>query len=221
MGGCFAARGENERNRNLTKEAYSIAQASLDPDDPTFAYYLHDYGFSLAKMGKFSDGISLLQRSLILWKQQPQLPEFDRAIAKNLNFLGFALEEIGNISEALNCYAECLQLQKRIYHSNHPDLISTINNIGLIHCNRGEFEKAKSYLEDGLDICKASLPLGHPQTCAAAQNFGYCLVSLGHVGRAQQIAREMILVLSTATVPPNRDMIQCFQQLLVHASSIR
>eukprot|EP00118_Oscarella_pearsei_P016426 m.156546 g.156546 ORF g.156546 m.156546 type:complete len:144 (+) comp38690_c0_seq12:3410-3841(+) len=83
MGGCFAARGENERNRNLTKEAYSIAQASLDPDDPTFAYYLHDYGFSLAKMGKFSDGISLLQRSLILWKQQPQLPEFDRAIAKS------------------------------------------------------------------------------------------------------------------------------------------
>ena len=52
------------------------------------------------------------------------------------------------------------------YNHPTPHFVLAMNNIGLIYCNSGQVVKARPFLQDAFDICKRSLPRGHPQTCA-------------------------------------------------------
>ena len=53
---------------------------------------------------------------------------------------------------------------------NHPDISSSLNNIGLIYKNRGEYEQALDFYLKSLEIKKLSLPPNHPDIASTLNN---------------------------------------------------
>ncbi|CAF1167451.1 unnamed protein product, partial [Didymodactylos carnosus] len=56
--------------------------------------------------------------------------------------------------------------------SNHPSLATTYNNIGLVHDEKGEYDKALENYERTLEIELKSLPSNHPSLATTYNNIG-------------------------------------------------
>jgi tetratricopeptide (TPR) repeat protein len=55
-----------------------------------------------------------------------------------------------------------LNIKEKTLPSNHPDLATTYNNIGVIYCNTGEYSKALPFYERAVEVGQHSLPENHP-----------------------------------------------------------
>jgi tetratricopeptide (TPR) repeat protein len=71
-------------------------------------------------------------------------------------------DETGEYSKALSDYEEALKIQQQSLAPNHPDLVSSYGNIGLVYYNMHEYSKARSFYECAVDIEQHSLPPNHP-----------------------------------------------------------
>jgi tetratricopeptide (TPR) repeat protein len=65
-------------------------------------------------------------------------------------------------SKAFPFYEKALKIWQKTLPSNHPDLATFYNSIGVVHDHMGEYSKALSYLVRALDIKQRSLPPNQP-----------------------------------------------------------
>jgi tetratricopeptide (TPR) repeat protein len=68
---------------------------------------------------------------------------------------------MGEYSKALSFLEKAIEILKNTLPSNHPDLATSYNNIGMVYKNMGEYSKALSFLEKALSIFKETLPSNH------------------------------------------------------------
>ncbi|CAF4577189.1 unnamed protein product, partial [Didymodactylos carnosus] len=59
--------------------------------------------------------------------------------------------------------------------SNHPLLATTYNNIGLVHAEKCEYDKALENYESTLEIQLKSLPSNHSSLATTYNNIGSAL----------------------------------------------
>ncbi|CAF4177334.1 unnamed protein product, partial [Adineta steineri] len=59
---------------------------------------------------------------------------------------------MGEYSKALSFYEQALEIDKETLSSNHPDLATSYNNIGMVYDKMGECSKALSYHEKAFAI---------------------------------------------------------------------
>jgi tetratricopeptide (TPR) repeat protein len=69
---------------------------------------------------------------------------------------------MGEYSKAVSFYEKSLEIQQKIFLSNHPDFAQSFNNIGFVYSNTGERSKALSYFKHALGIFENSLLSNHP-----------------------------------------------------------
>lgn len=85
-----------------------------------------------------------------------------------------AYNRIGDYSNALSFYERAFKLRKKIFHSNHPELAHSNNNLGLLYKQKGDLSTARSFLEKAFEIRQKHLPPNHP---GLANSYG-CLGSI-------------------------------------------
>jgi tetratricopeptide (TPR) repeat protein len=73
---------------------------------------------------------------------------------------------MGHYSTALEFYEKALEIQKKSFPPNHPDLALTYNCIGLAHYSMQDNSAALSFFQKTLEIQEISLPLNHPDLAA-------------------------------------------------------
>ena len=69
---------------------------------------------------------------------------------------------MGQYSEALSFYEKDLEISQKALPLNHPDLITSYDNIAEIYCCMKEYSKALSTYECALSIFRNSFPSYHP-----------------------------------------------------------
>ncbi|CAF4264442.1 unnamed protein product, partial [Rotaria sordida] len=79
---------------------------------------------------------------------------------------------MGEYLKALSSYERALEIQKIALPSNHPDLATSYNNIGLVYDNMGEYSNALSSYERSLEIRKIALPPNHPDLASSYLGIG-------------------------------------------------
>ncbi len=63
----------------------------------------------------------------------------------------------GEFSKARNYYERALEIEKEQLGSNHVEVATSYNNLGMVYRYAGEFAKAKEYYERALEIRKEQL----------------------------------------------------------------
>ena len=77
--------------------------------------------------------------------------------------LGAALHKRGDVGAAAAAYDEALAAKERSLGSTHPELVPTLNNVGLLLAQSGRFDEAEAAYRRALGLLEqAGLP-EHPQ----------------------------------------------------------
>jgi len=116
------------------------------------------------------------------------------AEARRQDAEGKELYEQGNLAAAIEKMAQALAVRRKLfppkdYPHGHPDLATSLNNLGFLLGAQQEYGKALPYVEQALAMCqqlypKERYPQGHADLAKSLNNLGFLLKEQGEHGKA-------------------------------------
>lgn len=80
------------------------------------------------------------------------------------------LQAQGDLTGARAVIERALMIHETVYGSDHPDVATTLNNLGGVLQDLGDLDGAQAVFERALRIFKQFLPEGHPKIRIAQEN---------------------------------------------------
>jgi CHAT domain-containing protein/Tfp pilus assembly protein PilF len=125
--------------------------------------------------------------------------------AAELNEKAYQLYQKGQYAEAVKVMKQVLEIDEALYPKDkypqgHPDLASSLNNLGALLKAQGEYGKALPYLQRALAmveaLCpKAKYPQGHPDLATCLNNLGSLLDAQGEYDEALPYCQRALQML--------------------------
>lgn len=148
IGYAFAAEGECEKAMPYYEQSIGIRHGLFGEWHPAVAESYENIASCLTEMGAFDQALTISHKSLKI--SLKTLPPGHRSIS-------FAYNSIGSIHHMRKQYDKSHEMALKAkevliqnYGAYHPELITTYNNLATRHGIAGEFEIAKSYIQQGL-----------------------------------------------------------------------
>jgi tetratricopeptide (TPR) repeat protein len=111
-------------------------------------------------------------------------PKSDDKYGKFMYELGWVYYDTGDARQAIEYYEQALSIGKEVYGERHPNVATTLNNIGGAWDSLGEPKKALEYYEQALAIDKEVYGDKHPSVAATLNNIGSAWDALGEPKKA-------------------------------------
>jgi tetratricopeptide (TPR) repeat protein len=93
--------------------------------------------------------------------------------------MGSLLQAQGKLAEAEPYYRDALEKRRRVLGEEHPDTLTSINNMGVLLESQGKLAEAEPYYRDALEKRRRVLGEEHPDTLSSINNMGVLLQSQG------------------------------------------
>ncbi|CAF1357369.1 unnamed protein product [Adineta steineri] len=111
--------------------------------------------------------------------------------------LGHLLLKIGQFNQAEELYNVLLEQA-----SDESEKALYYNQLGGVHFNQGNYEKAARYFEQGLEICQKILSSDHPTLATSCNNIGSVYKKMGDYSKALLFYGKALEICRKA-LPPN------------------
>ena len=105
------------------------------------------------------------------------------------------------------------EIRKSILGQTHPDYASSLDNIGLLYSEIGDFSKAEQYYLQASYIYRLVLGETHPEYAASLNNLGNLYRNIGDYPKAKQYYLHVLEILKTATGETNSDYASALNNL--------
>ncbi|MDP7572015.1 MAG: tetratricopeptide repeat protein, partial [Myxococcota bacterium] len=99
-------------------------------------------------------------------------------------------KDLGLYDEALPLYESALALRRKHLGDEHPDTLSSINNLGLLLHAQGKHAEAETLLGEALEGRRRTLGDEHPHTLISIKNLGSLLLDQDKYAEAETLWRE-------------------------------
>ena len=109
--------------------------------------------------------------------------------------------EMGNETEAAECFRKALEIGDRTLGADHPDLILLLNDLTRIYLRQSAYAAAEPLLLRLLEL-KRSKGEDHPEVATVLASLGTVRQALGHHESAEQLWRR-VLDIREHTLAPN------------------
>ena len=113
-------------------------------------------------------------------------------IARTSNLFGHYSYKDGAYTIALSCW----DLTKNIYHyflgENHPDYALSLNNLGGVYRDMGDYVQAEKYYLEAMSIRKSVLGESHPDYAMSLNNLGALYSNIGDYSKAKLYYLEVL-----------------------------
>lgn len=122
-------------------------------------------------------------------EQSREEEERGEAMARDLNERGRQKARIGRWEEALQFWAQSLQIRKATTSRSYldPDVADTLSDIGIAYGKLDLFDEAIQYLTEALRIRKKLFGKNHMSCAATLHNMGNVLQNAGEYDRALKL----------------------------------
>ena len=134
------------------------------------------------------------------------LPAECPAVALHLNNLAFALQNLGELSEAESLYCDVLDMRQRLFPSNHPDSALILNNIAYILEARGAPAEAEALFCDALATWWSLCPDDHQYVALGLNNVALFLQNRGALAEAEPMYRDALAMRRRLCHGPHPDV---------------
>jgi serine/threonine protein kinase/tetratricopeptide (TPR) repeat protein len=99
--------------------------------------------------------------------------------AQLLQSVASTLMDVGLLSMAIDPQERALSIRRDELGGDHPDFLSSVNNMGFLLGSMGKLDDALLYYTEALEGCRRVLGDDHPSTLSSVNNMGFLLQSMG------------------------------------------
>ena len=124
------------------------------------------------------------------------------------------LKDQENLQEALKYCQRALSINERVFGSDHPNVITSITNIGLILYDQGDSQGAVNHLKRALNVAENVFgPDDHLRVAPVLEYLAYVLACQGNIEDASPYLKR-ISEIFTKTYGPNHPFTQLADSVL-------
>jgi tetratricopeptide (TPR) repeat protein len=153
-------------------------------------------GFRLAR---HDEGIEWVEHARVY---EARLHETARLSSANLYNNEAALRRArGEHDEAIRLHEQALALREHILGPEHPDVATTLSNLGLVVGDTGDYAKAQELHERALAIRERALGPDHPNVASSLDNVGGMARALGEYETARALHERALGVWERSVGP--------------------
>jgi tetratricopeptide (TPR) repeat protein len=105
-----------------------------------------------------------------------------------------ALYEAGKRKEAEPFAREALRLRRESLGANHPDVASSLDDLGAILIGDGDLSGAEAMVREALATKRQTLPPDDPKLAVSLNNLGFLLWRKGELEEAEHLYREALRI---------------------------
>jgi tetratricopeptide (TPR) repeat protein len=113
-------------------------------------------------------------------------------VATRLHELAEDAEEKGSYFKPLPLQLEAVALRQNLQGAEHPDTLSSMNNLAGLYDSQGLYSKAEPLYVETLRLRQQVLGAEHPDTLTSMNNLASVYYSDGHYPEAEQLALETL-----------------------------
>lgn len=147
----------------LLEAAVANARAAGDAGDPrVLVAALRHLARAYELSGRDADAVPVAREALA--RARASLPAGDPEIGHVLQILGVALEGVGDVAGARECFGQAQVLFADAGDGHRGELAATLHNLGWLESRHGDPDQARALLEQSLAIKREVNTLLHPST---------------------------------------------------------
>jgi len=124
------------------------------------------------------------------------------------------MSNLGDYAGAEPLYRRVLEARNRIIGPDHPDTLTSVNNLAVLLERKGDYTNAEPLYRRALDARKCVLGLGHSDTLASLDHLGELMVRKGDFVIAEPLYREALNIREQFLGPENLDTLLCLNNLI-------
>ncbi|AOW99266.1 hypothetical protein BJP34_07160 [Moorena producens PAL-8-15-08-1] len=105
---------------------------------------------------------------------------------------GTVLILLDDVPEAEPLFVQALEMRKKLLGQDHPDVVKSLNNLGLLYYNQGRYHEAEPLFVQALKMRKA-LGENHPHVAESLNNLALLYHVQGHSDQAEPLFVEALV----------------------------
>ncbi len=121
-----------------------------------------------------------------------ELAEQPEVQVELLNTIGFAYRELGEFGAAKRTYVTSLDLMRRLWGNDHPEIAATLHNLAEMLRYFGPFQEAEMTERQALAMNQRLFGREHPAVAASLNNLAFVLGGEGKLAEAETLFREAL-----------------------------
>jgi tetratricopeptide (TPR) repeat protein len=124
-----------------------------------------------------------LEKAIVLQTKFQKL----EALATSLNNLAVLYDNQGRYSEAEPLYLEALEMRRRLFTSDHPNIATSLNNLAYLYHNQGRYSEAEPLYLEALEMRKRLFIGDHSDVATSLNNLASLYKSQGKYSEAEPL----------------------------------
>ena len=172
LGDVLRLTGDYERALELTTEGLEMRRKIYRGPHLQVATSLDNLGSVFGSMDRREEALKCYQEALAIREKQLGA-HYSTGIT--YNNIAVTLKELGRYDEAMEIYAKVLEMYRELGTADGSRASTTLQNLGLLHLEKGECEGGRRHIERALEQMQARLGQDHP----------FCAEVLGNLALAR------------------------------------
>jgi len=164
--------------------------------DTLYANALSWRGMALGMLGRRDEAEAHHEKALALARQWE--PGGGKHYSNLLNNIATYYANIDEHARAEPLLLEVIEIDRRLYGPDHPQLAIAYNNLASSIHYQGRRTEAEPYYREALDISRKVYGPDHPHVAQFAENLATLLDDLGRTDEAEPYYREALRILTSA-----------------------
>ena len=201
LGELTRERGELDEAEQYLTRALAIREEALGPHNVDVATTMSMLAVLRVRQTRLAEAESLYQRVLAIdaLVREPN----DARTLRDMRGLAAVYRAMDRKVEADSLWRLVLQRQEQSLGADHPDVGSTLNNLGTLAYFDGQYEEAARYYARSRPIIEKAFGRDHPQTSGVINNQGEVLWKLKRYAEAEPLLRQALAIKERVYTPPH------------------
>ena len=192
IGNIHCAQGQHDAASESYLMALKIKEDMYGNASPKILGTLSNLSSTYIFMEEYNVAIKALERALDI-SETDGTNESQIRSAAILNKIGNAFSKKREFTKALKHYLKALKLKRIVYgSSNHPEILLTRHNIGLVLGKAGKYDEAREVLEDVYKRQRQALDPGHAELAKLMLDLGGLHLCKGNDLQATKLSKSAV-----------------------------
>ncbi|CAH0482111.1 unnamed protein product [Peronospora belbahrii] len=213
--------GNYQAALNAGLKCRDLVQAHFGENHPVYASTVTNIALMYKNLGQMEEAIEAYEFALQTYKAS--VGEQHASFATALYNLGLVyralaistagMERVDALHRALECFEESLKIRQRILEPGHPDIGLSMSNVGVIHWQNKQPEKAFAALKEAVEILDKKVGPKSLLTALVKNNLAYAKKEAHEYDEAINLYEDVLNVRKQVLGPAHNETIMARHNL--------